>query len=216
MIGSEIVGEIIKTASEEAGGALAAAAGAGVMMMFHRIKRYFKERDRRKHSVQFINAMDLEVYKVMAELLAVSNADRINVFQFHNGTFFINTNSQMKFSCTHELVKPGFSKEMMNTKDIPLSTMPTTINRVINSESIIIDIDQIDEDMVKSTMDARGTKLSVVAVIKSKDVIDGFISIDFINNDILDEQEQLSLKDLTHRTASRVGHILRTMKHDND
>jgi hypothetical protein len=212
MTGMELATGILHGFTSEAAGALGAAAGAGVVWVMHKIQSKIKDKQKKAHSVAAVNGLDIEVYKHLADLLARTNADRASVIQFHNGTFFVNSVSQMKMSCTHEVTKPGVSREILNFKDILISAFPYTIQQIVNQQSVVLIADEIKEEPLRHRMNQSGTKIAVVGVMRNNDVIEGEIIIDYIDENSLDKLDEPLMRELVEQNADTIGYLLRSSK----
>lgn len=68
-------------------------------------------------------ARDQAVHDYLTELRLELKADRAQVWQFHNGNTFSNSNPIWRLSCTHESCRLGISHEIMELQGILASTM---------------------------------------------------------------------------------------------
>ncbi len=57
------------------------------------------------------------IYTALDFLMSEMNADRAYILQFHNGGHYMSGRSQQKFSCTHEIVQRGISRECDSSKN---------------------------------------------------------------------------------------------------
>ena len=61
--------------------------------------------------------MSRQISDAIAELKGRINADRVMVYQFHNGDMFIAKNPMWKMSCTYETTKAGVTSEASNSQN---------------------------------------------------------------------------------------------------
>lgn len=66
------------------------------------------------------------------------NADRVHIYEFHNGEYFANGRSSLKLSCTFETVRTGFYGIQLAMQKIPLSMFPSSMEQLIRNGSIVV------------------------------------------------------------------------------
>lgn len=76
------------------------------------------------------NEIDLAITERMDYVKELLNADRIHVYEFHNGEHYSDYRSSCKFSCSYEVVKAGKESVRSKCTSIPISVMPRFINKV--------------------------------------------------------------------------------------
>lgn len=94
------------------------------------------------------NNLDLEIITKMEEFKEQLNADRIHVYEFHNGEHYSDNRPAYKFSCTYEVFKSGNKPIQQECKGIATNCMPLFINEIINNGKFICD----DLEDLKSIM----------------------------------------------------------------
>lgn len=147
--------------------------------------------------------IDNEIIKRMEELKEYLNADRVQVYDFHNGGHYANGRSALKTSCTYEVCRTGCRSYQMYLQAIPLSCIPQFIETLLNKEELKInDLEEIKENMTSTYHLKRdqGVRCFYDIVIhnKNKEPI-GFLAIQYLtenktnfNND--EKNEILKLK----------------------
>ena len=130
--------------------------------------------------------INLMIIKKMEETKEILNADRIQIFEFHNGGHYANGRSAHKTSCTYEICRCGVQPYQTQLLDIPL-------NCIINFTSALLDNEKLsitDIEQIKTTMPATyglkrnmGIKSFFDMIIKNKKGEPvGFIAIQFCTN----------------------------------
>ena len=94
------------------------------------------------------NKIDLDIITRMDYVKELLNADRIHLYEFHNGEHYADYRSACKFSCSYEVVKAG-NKAVRNTcVNIPISVMPRFVNRITTTGLFsCTDISKIQTEM---------------------------------------------------------------------
>ena len=100
-----------------------------VSVCFSYIKKRTKKPDISK-LVPKQNEIDLAITGRMDYVKELLNADRIHVYEFHNGEHYSDYRSSCKFSCSYEVVKAGKESVRSKCTNIPISVMPRFINKV--------------------------------------------------------------------------------------
>lgn len=93
------------------------------------VKKYFKKPDIGK-LVPGQNVIDLEITNKMDYVKEILNADRIHIYEFHNGEHYSDYRSACKFSCSYEVVRAGKPSVQKDCTSLPISVMPKFIRNV--------------------------------------------------------------------------------------
>lgn len=97
------------------------------------------------------NQIDIDIITKMDYVKELLNADRIHIYEFHNGEHYSDYRSAYKFSCSYEAIKAGKVPLRNKCTNLPISVMPKFINK-ITSEGYFScdDITQL-KDIMPST-----------------------------------------------------------------
>lgn len=91
---------------------------------------------------------DVEIIRRMEQLKEILNADRVQVYEFHNGEHYANGRSALKFSCTYEVYRVGVQSTQSKMNSIPISCVPQFITQLLEEELIRIpNIESIKDKM---------------------------------------------------------------------
>lgn len=128
--------------------------------------------------------IDNEIIKRMEGLKEFLNADRVQVYDFHNGGHYANGRSALKTSCTYEVCRTGCRSYQMYLQAIPLSCIPQFVETLLNKEELKVnDIEDIKENM-NSTYHLKkdqGVKSFYDIIIHNKDKEPiGFLAIQYL------------------------------------
>lgn len=141
------------------------------------------------------NKIDLEIMSKMDYLKELLSADRIHIYEFHNGDHYSDYRSAYKFSCSYEAVRAGNMPVRNKCIGLPISVMPRFINRITTTGKFICnDIDAIRNDMPSTYAFKRelGVKAFYdVAIRNEQGLIIGFVAIQWDNetNPTMNEDE---------------------------
>lgn len=170
-------------------------AGAGLFWL-DSVKDYLVEwwKSRRLHPLARAIRANRDVGTLLVELRAKSEADRANVYLFHNGQIFSNLNPVWRISCTQETCRPGISHEINKLQSMLASTIWEGLSPMFGEElkgmkvvecnkkrkCYVFNTDEMDDSFFKLGLASRGIKTKVVSpLIDKKHQIVGFVSINF-------------------------------------
>lgn len=97
--------------------------------------------------------IDLEIVNRLEEIKEFLSADRVQIYDFHNGGHYANGRSALKTSCTYEVCRIGVESCQMYMQSIPLNCIPHFIQTLLNSK--ILKINNLEE--LKQIMPATYT-----------------------------------------------------------
>jgi hypothetical protein len=133
---------------------------------------------------------------LMAEARVLFQADRVAIFQFHNGGIFSNRNPQWRVSCTDDLPGPGVLSVGVDSQAIFASRMidmvghlfdqnhlPTHVRhlRTKDGRSIfVLAVGEMEQGFSKVVLENQGVDYFVQAPIFDQDnCIFGYVTMDF-------------------------------------
>ena len=87
----------------------------------------------------------------MEEVKELLNADRVQVYDFHNGGHFANGRSALKVSCSYEVCRAGIKSYQMYLQSIPLNCIPQFIKKLLNENRMKINNLEEIKDLMPAT-----------------------------------------------------------------
>ena len=127
------------------------------------------------------NKEDLNIINTMEYYKELLNADRILLFEFHNGQHYSNFRSALKMSASYEVYKAGLQSSLEKCTGMPIAVMPHLIAEITeNGFFVCKDIEDIKETMPSSYAFKKsiGLKSFYDIAIKDKDDnIVGFVAV---------------------------------------
>lgn len=103
------------------------------------LKKNDKEKATNWTTLQDKVTMNQKIMKKLEEEKELLGADRILVFDFHNGEHFANGRSAIRFSATYEVVRYGISEVQLTSQTLPLSIISNLIARLFREDSYYLD-----------------------------------------------------------------------------
>lgn len=160
------------------------------------------------------SGINIEITEQLEYLKEFLNADRVQVYDFHNGGHYANGRSALKTDCTYEVVRSGIKPVQMHLQDIPLSCIPRFTNRML--EEGYMEIKNLEE--IKDSMPSTYQLKTEMGICAFYDIIlnnkfgepIGFLAIQYVKNQYClssecDKQEVLKVK---HFIEDRLNQML--------
>jgi hypothetical protein len=211
-----MVTEFLQHIVGEIGAYTGAAIGALLIFFYNKAHtQYKKYKANRLNSIPKLVETDIIVYQYLTELLVQTNCDRAFVMLFHNGQFYANNLSQTKFSCTHEIVKHGVSREHNNLQDLLLSRFTKFLTEIIAKKTVRLKVTNEDTSYFANILRQQSVDKCVISALRNGDAIDGFVAISYVDSNnwgSVSEEDKKKTEALLEETSMRIGFTLRNRK----
>lgn len=124
------------------------------------------------------------IYTALDFVMKEMSADRAYILQFHNGGYYISGRSQQKFSCTHEMVENGISRECEFSQNHIVSNFHEYINELINSGKFAyLEAEVAKDHSFAMMMKQKGIKSVYNIPIKTlNNTVIGILGVDYIKS----------------------------------
>ena len=169
---------------------------AAIGVLIKAIKSTKKEIDSLPKKIKKqVNIDDLIISK-MEEVKEQLNADRVQIYDFHNGGHYANGRSALKTSCSYEVVRAGIERKQGYLQAIPLSCLSKFVSKLMNEDFLEVrNIEEIKDEMPATYQLKKDMKInSFYDVILNNSIGEpvGFLAIQFVKNkfNILTEDEK--------------------------
>lgn len=103
----------------------------GLIVAFKKTKKELVESIPKRIKKQ--TDIDTEIVKRMEQVKEIVGADRVQIYDFHNGIHYANGRSALKVSCSYEVCRVGCKPSQMLLQGIPISCIPQFIKNIINA-----------------------------------------------------------------------------------
>ena len=127
------------------------------------------------------NKIDLEITNQMEYVKELVNADRIHLYEFHNGEHYSDYRSAYKFSCSYEVARAGKRAVRKDCIQLPISVMPRFINKITTEGKFYCDDIEKIKDSMASTYEFKNNlgikSFYDVAIKNSEGTIIGFVAV---------------------------------------
>lgn len=139
-----------------------------------------------KGEVKRQSEVDIRIMKKLEEVKETLNADRVQIYDFHNGIRYANGRSALKTTCTYETCRYGVKHYQNSLSGIPLSCIPNFISALLNDGEIECkNIEEIRETMPATYSFKKGMQVKSfydTVFHNEEGEIVGFIAIQFCTN----------------------------------
>lgn len=130
--------------------------------------------------------IDMDIIKRMEQLKELVMADRVQIYDFHNGEHYANGRSALKTTCTYEVVRQGISSYQLKLQALPLSCIPRFLKALLDQGTLEVNnLDEIKDNM-PSTYNLKkeqGIKAFYDVVLHNKEgEAIGFIGIQYVDH----------------------------------
>ena len=131
------------------------------------------------------------IHENITILRAETDADRVQVGQFHNGGKFLDGSPMKKFSISHESCGAGISFEYQNLQSVQANIFPDLIELIkLDSPVIYLTSGLPDQSSVKTYNRSKGIEaLAVFPIKKQGGLIVGFVKVEWNSLSSLPEYE---------------------------
>lgn len=130
--------------------------------------------------------IDTIIIQHMEDVKELLQADRVQIYDFHNGGHYANGRSALKTSCTYEVTRAGVKGYQMYLQSLPLSAIPRFTKTLLdNGELDVLNLESIKDNMpgaynIKKEQGVRGF-YDIILENKDKEPI-GFLGVQYVNN----------------------------------
>ena len=148
------------------------------------LQKYFKKTDVAK-ALPKQNKLDVGIVEQMESVKEILNADRVHIYEFHNGEHGSSNRPLYRFSCTYEVCKAGNKPVQQQCINLPTNCMPKFIQEIMdNGKFVCTDIEKIKDTMPSTYNFKKNIKIDAfydVAINNNYGEIIGFIAIHWFN-----------------------------------
>ena len=144
-------------------------------------------KDELPKAVKKQSKLNCEILQEAEKVKELLDADRVQVYEFHNGAHYANGRSALKTTCTFETCRYGVQSCRDILSDVPLSVIPVFIKTLLDDEELYVkNLEDIKDTMIgtyniKSSMNIKGF-YDVVIHNEDREPI-GFVAVQFCNRD---------------------------------
>lgn len=162
------------------------AIGAVTMAIIKVYKNTRKEIDTIPNKIRKQAIYDNIIIEKMDSLKEYLNADRVQIYDFHNGGHYANGRSALKTSCTYETVRNGIKPVQAQLQAIPLPCIAKFVSQLLNDGQMETkNIEEIKEIMPSTYQLKKSQNIvsfyDIVLNNKENEPI-GFLAVQYVKN----------------------------------
>lgn len=153
-------------------------------------KRYNDKKYRQKSKSQLMEQIkkDEIVHLAIREVRRRYNADRVYIWQFHNGGSFYTTSPMQKLSITYERCSQGLEKKSEKNQNHFITNYTTYIKDTMDGNVFYSDITKMEDIGLRSLEQSSGVKSHCATPIYDKDDhLVAILCLDWVWSDIPQE-----------------------------
>ncbi|MBQ2937647.1 MAG: hypothetical protein IJE05_02030 [Clostridia bacterium] len=93
-------------------------------------------------------SINIEITNRLEQVKEYLMADRVQIYDFHNGGHYANGRSALKTSCSYEVVRIGVKGHQKELQAVPLTCIPKFVRTLLNQNELIVnDLEEIRDVM---------------------------------------------------------------------
>lgn len=172
-----------------------------------KVKEYLKKKNKTSNLLSIISA-DTNIREAMAEARQHLDCDRVKIFQFKNGSYYISGESEQKITLTHIVTKNGlgYPPELIGSfTDVPVSFFSGTMNVLAKEKIAVFLTEKMDDgSYLKHIFHSNSIECAVMAIITTpnKNIL-GMVMFSWLS-----EKQSTADVEYISQLADRIGLLL--------
>jgi hypothetical protein len=155
---------------------------------YFRKKEDKRRKDKSKEDLMEQIERDEIVHLALRDVRRQFHADRIYIWQFHNGGNFYTESSMQKASITYERCSEGLERKSEKYQGVLVSLFAWYMKQVMMNESYFLDMEEIEDIGIRSLCTGNGTKSHVATpMFDDKNHLIGILCMDWVFSSIPSE-----------------------------
>lgn len=142
-------------------------------------------------------SINIEITNRLEKVKEYLMADRVQIYDFHNGGHYANGRSALKTSCSYEVARAGVKGHQKELQSVPLTCIPKFVRTLLDQNELKInDLEEIKNTMpatyqLKKEQDIQSF-YDIILQNKNKEPI-GFLAIQYSKTNSVDfNQEEMN------------------------
>jgi hypothetical protein len=155
---------------------------------YFRKKEDKRRKDKSKEDLMEQIERDEIIHLALRDIRRQFHADRIYIWQFHNGGNFYTESSMQKASITYERCSDGLERKSEKYQGVLVSLFSWYMKKVMMNESYFLDMEEIEDIGIRSLCTGNGTKSHVATpMFDDKNHLIGILCMDWVFSSIPSE-----------------------------
>ena len=118
-----------------------------------------------------------QINERLTELRKDTNCMRATVMRFHNGGYFMDGISMMKFSVTHESSHKGYERQAYKLKDSQCTLFTSLLSKMMENKAQIVTVSELGKSYTVQFFEDEYVSHIACLPLKNKNAIGGFILV---------------------------------------
>lgn len=155
---------------------------------YFRKKEDKRRKDKSKEDLMEQIERDEIVHLSLRDIRRQFHADRIYIWQFHNGGNFYTESSMQKASITYERCSDGLERKSEKYQGVLVSLFAWYMKKVMMNESYFLEMEEIEDIGIRSICSGNGTKSHVATpMFDDKNHLIGILCMDWVFSSVPSE-----------------------------
>jgi len=155
---------------------------------YFRKKEDKRRKDKSKEDLMEQIERDEIIHLALRDVRRQFHADRIYIWQFHNGGNFYTESSMQKASITYERCSEGLERKSEKYQGVLVSLFAWYMKQVMMNQSYFLDMEEIEDIGIRSLCTGNGTKSHVATpMFDDKNHLIGILCMDWVFSSIPSE-----------------------------
>lgn len=151
---------------------------------FRRRQEKIKENISKQQLMKQIQQSEI-VHYALKELRRKYSADRVYIWQFHNGGNFYTSSPMQRATITYERCSEGLERKADKYQGVLISNIPSYIKETMEGNMFYHDVEQIPDFALRSLLLSHGTFAHAATPLYNKDKnLIGIVSLDWVFSEI--------------------------------
>ena len=105
--------------------------------------------------IQRQSSIDTVITNRLENIKEYLKADRVQIYDFHNGGHYANGRSALKTSCSYEAVRTGIKGHQKELQAVPLSCIPKFVKTLLDKKELIVNNLEDLKDIMPATYELK-------------------------------------------------------------
>lgn len=155
-----------------------------------------------------------QINQILVELLTRSSAERAYISQFHNGTVFLGSSSDIKKSRTFERIRAGVSATADKYQDVRVSLVDDEMKFLDAPHPVTIYTSNLQDTKFRRMLELDNVVATIRMPIRQGSQIIGLLGLDFQELDFVGEtQIENGNALIIERAARAIQELISQMRH---
>jgi hypothetical protein len=177
--------------------------GAFALWM-NKVQGYLKSKNKSMHRIITENMM---LKQLLSEVRNFYDADRVELYQFHNGEYFASGTSIQKISMTNFVMARGVSVPMeVSKQNIPIGYVASLTDEIMKSSYVYFSsADLLGESYFKGILRYGGARTALLrGIFCPKHSMIGFVALSWFEDVVLTQEKLAAIKEYSVRIGDEL------------